>query len=87
MKVNFNAEVTGVKVSKFRIGATFLTDRKSTQGKGLYMRVDAYSGLASVGRGAVLAVNLESGQLRKFAEDYIVFPVEAEVMMLTKEVR
>lgn len=86
MKVNFNAEVTGIKVCKFSTGETFLAERKSTKGQGLYMKVDACSGLASERRGFCLAVNLQSGQLRRFADDFLVLPVEAEVN-LSKEGR
>lgn len=81
MKVNFGKEITGVKVNKLSTGETFITDRKSTKEKGLYMVVDKNSGLAGgVGNASVLTVNLVSGQLRKFTNDYIVEPIRAEVI-------
>ena len=84
MKVNFGREITGVKVNKLSTGETFITDRKSTKEKGLYMVVDKCSGLASVGRDFVLAVNLASGQLRKFTNEFIVEPISAEVNFTKK---
>lgn len=84
MKVNFGKEITGVKVSKLSTGETFITDRKSTKEKGLYMVVDKSSGLASVGRDFVLAVNLASGQLRKFTSEFVVEPINAEVNFTEK---
>lgn len=84
MKVNFEKEVTGVKVSKLSTGETFITDRKSTKEKGLYMVVDKSSGLASIGRDFVLAVNLASGQLRKFTNEFFVEPISAEVIFTGK---
>lgn len=84
MKVNFGKEITGVKINKLSTGETFVTDRKSTREKGLYMVVDKNSGLANVGNASVLTVNLVSGQLRKFANDFIVEPVNAEVNFIEK---
>lgn len=82
MKVNFSEKITGVVISKISIGETFLADRKSTSEEGLYMKVDKSSGLACIGNGYCLAVNLQSGQLRKFASNMIVKPVTTEVIFV-----
>lgn len=79
MKVNFEKGIVGIKVAKMKTGETFLADRKSTKEKGLYMVVDKNSGLAFAECSSILAVNLASGQLRKFANDYMVEPINTEV--------
>ena len=79
MKVNFSEKVVGVAISRVSIGDTFLADRKSSNEEGLYMKVDRSSGLANIGISHCLAVNLQSGQLRKFDRNVIVTPAETEV--------
>lgn len=79
MKVNFSEKVTGVMISRMSVGEAFLADRKSTSEEGLYMKVDKSSGLACVGNGYCLAVNLQSGQLRKFIGNAVVTPATTEV--------
>ena len=79
MKVNFSEKVTGVTISRLSVGDTFLADRKSSNEVGLYIKVDKSSGLACVGNNYCLAVNLQSGQLRKFIGNAVVTPTETEV--------
>lgn len=79
MKVNFSEKVVGVAISRVSIGDTFLADRKSSNEKGLYMKVDRSSGLATIGSDHCLAVNLQSGQLRKFDRNMVVTPASTEV--------
>lgn len=79
MKVNFAEKVTGIAISRVNVGETFIADRKSTSEEGLYMKIDKSSGLACIGNGYCLAVNLQSGQLRKFAGNAIVRPAATEV--------
>lgn len=80
MKVNFN-EVNAVKVEEVFAGRTFITNRKSCSEKGLYLKVDQNSGLIKKFSNDVFAVNLETGQLRRFAHDHLVEKVEAEVFL------
>ena len=80
MKVNFN-EVKAVKVGEVFAGRTFIADRKSCDEKGLYLKVDQNSGLVKKNYTDVFAVNLETGQLRRFSHDYLVEKVEAEVFL------
>lgn len=82
MKVNFNVEIKGIEVSKLSVGQTFSSKRKSIAEEGLYLKVDANSGLALTGKDFVLAVNLETGQLRRFSKNFIIFPIETEVNFL-----
>ena len=79
MKVNFSEKVIGVTISRLSVGDTFLADRKSSNEVGLYIKVDRSSGLATIGSNHCLAVNLQSGQLRKFDRNVIVTPAETEV--------
>lgn len=80
MKVNFN-EVNAVKVGEVFAGRTFIANRKSCDEKGLYLKVDLNSGLIKKDFNDVFAVNLETGQLRRFSIDYLVEKVEAEVFL------
>lgn len=79
MKVNYGNEQTGICISSLSVGETFFANRKSTSGRGLYMKVDANSGVMRSHSGRVYAINLETGQLREFTTDSIVDKVQAEV--------
>ena len=80
MKVNFN-EVNAVKIGEIFAGRTFIADRKSCDEKGLYLKVDQNSGLVKKNYTDVFAVNLETGQLRRFAYDGLVEKMDAEVYL------
>ena len=80
MKVNFN-EANAVRVGEIFAGRTFIADRKSCNERGLYLKVDQNSGLVKKNYTDVFAVNLETGQLRRFTHDYLVEKVEAEVFL------
>ena len=83
MTVNFN-KYMDVTISDIVVGETFLADRKSTKARGLYMKIDKYSGMIapSVARDMEVAINLETGQLRKFKADTLVTEVGTEVNFL-----
>lgn len=85
MKVNFSEKVIGVAISRISVGDTFLADRKSTNEEGLYMKVDRSSGLANIGSNHCLAVNLQSGQLRKFDRNAVVTPAATEVNFVKED--
>lgn len=84
MKVNFLKKKT-LNVGSLKVGETFLTRRRTSKEDGLYMVIDSNSGLTSTSVNSTLAVNLESGQLRKFTNVYEVEPIEAEVSILKNE--
>lgn len=83
MTVNFN-EPMDVTINEIAIGETFLADRKSSKARGLYMKVDKHSGMivVSVARDMEVAINLETGQLRKFKIDALVTKAYTEVNFL-----
>lgn len=85
MKINFPKEVVGVEISSVSVGKAFLADRKSSNEKGLYMKVDRLSGLATVGNDYCLAVNLQSGQLRRFYRNVIVTPAATEINFIKED--
>ena len=58
-----------------------VADRKSCNERGRYLNVDKNSGLVKKNYDDVFAVNLETGQLRRFSHDYLVEKVEAEVFL------
>lgn len=81
MKVNFERE--GLVVIDFLgIGRAFLADRKSEKGRGLYMVIDAKSGLIKGNKNGLFkyAVNLETGQIREFEFGIKVEPANVEVV-------
>ena len=80
MTVNFN-EPMNATINEIAIGETFLADRTSSKAKGLYMKVDKNSGMivANVARNMEVAINLETGQLRKFKTDALVTKAYTEV--------
>lgn len=85
MKVNFSEKAIGVVISKVSVGETFFAEKKSISEEGLYMKVDKSSDLTCVGTGYYLAVNLQSGQLRKFTANALVTPVITEVNFVEDE--
>lgn len=85
MKVNKSKEHATVSIRNLFVGQTFTAPRKGygylkTGGEiGYYMKVDQSSGLTnSLKQSEDLAVNLETGQLRKFDKDYQVTEVSTE---------
>ena len=62
MKVNFERQSL-ITIDILRIGQAFLADRKSEKGRGLYMVIDAKSGLIKGNKNGLFkyAVNLETG--------------------------
>lgn len=81
MKVNFGQEPYTVRVDTLLVGDTFLADRTKGQGRGIYMVVDKNNGVMSrpLTQYKIVAVNLESGQLRPFSVETHVEPIHAEV--------
>lgn len=68
-------------INQFRVGETFTSPRKSTKEKedGYYMIVDRNSGIL-YGAKNIVAINLESGQLRKFDACDMVCPIKLKVI-------
>lgn len=81
MKVNFERN-DFVLIDILSIGQTFLADRKSEKGRGLYMIIDPKSGLIKSNKTGLFryAVNLETGQIREFAFGTKVEPANVEVV-------
>ena len=83
MKVNFNKNQQEVYAYKLMVGGTFTAKRSGVDEVGLYIKIDNNSGVfLSRYRENVMAVNLATGQVRAFAGDAKVIPVNAEVDVL-----
>ena len=81
MKIDIKSNRKMVPISQFRVGETFTSPRKSTKEKedGYYMIVDRSSGIICSGKD-IIAINLESGQLRKFNAFVMVRPIKLKVI-------
>lgn len=84
MKVNFNNTQNYVYAYELMVGSTFTAKRSGVDEVGLYIKIDKNSGvfLSRYREKNVMAVNLATGQVRAFAEDVKVIPVNAEVDVL-----
>ncbi len=82
MKVNRLEEIATTSIKNLLVGQTFTAPRvdkymKSTTG--YYMKIDKSSGIfAGVKQNEVVAVNLETGQLRKFDKEFRVAETSIE---------
>ena len=81
MKIDIKDIQKMISVNQFRVGETFTSPRKSTKEKedGYYMIVDRSSGILYSGKD-IIAINLESGQLRKFNPYFMVCPIKLKVI-------
>lgn len=81
MKIDIKDNRKMVPISQFRVGETFTAPRKSTKEKekGYYMIVDKSSGILYCVKN-IIAINLESGQLRKFDAYDMVCPIKLKVI-------
>lgn len=82
MKIGIKDNRKMFPISQFRVGETFTAPRKSTKEKedGYYMIVDRNSGVILYGGKNIIAINLESGQLRKFDACDMVCPIKLKVI-------
>ena len=82
MKVNKSEVDVTISISNLSVGQTFTTLRKGRNANGeigYYMKVDKFSGIPiGLSQYEDLAVNLETGQLRKFNRDDRVTAVSVE---------
>lgn len=82
MKVNKSEVDVTISIGNLSVGQTFTTLRKGKNAKdeiGYYMKVDKFSGIpVGLLQHEYLAVNLETGQLRKFSKDARVTAVSVE---------
>ena len=82
MKVNKSEVDITVAIGNLSVGQTFTALRKGRNAKGeigYYMKVDKFSGIpVGLLQHEHLAVNLETGQLRKFNKDDRVTAVSVE---------
>lgn len=81
MKIDIKDNRKMLPINQFRVGETFISPRKSTKEKedGYYMIVDRNSGIL-YGVKDIIAINLESGQLRKFSPYILVCPIKLKVI-------
>lgn len=83
MKVNFPKTPKTVESKNIPVGSTFMAQRTGIKEKGLYMRIDIFSGIVRLTNprcsNDVVAVNLSTGQLRRFNATDLVEPIVAEV--------
>lgn len=81
MKIDIKSNRKMFPINQFRVGETFTSPRKSTKEKedGYYMIVDRSSGIL-YGVKNIIAINLESGQLRKFDACDMVCPIKLKVI-------
>lgn len=83
MKVNFDKKQIEVYAYKLTVGSTFIAKRSGVDEVGVYIKIDKRSGVfLEHYRENVMAVNLATGQVRAFAGDAKVQPVNAEVNLL-----
>ena len=82
MKVNKSEVDVTTSIGNLSVGQTFTALRKGRNAKdeiGYYMKVDKFSGIPiGLLQHEYLAVNLETGQLRKFNKDARVTAVSVE---------
>ena len=82
MKVNKSEVDVTISIGNLSVGQTFTALRKGKKAKGeigYYMKVDKFSGICmGLSYYEDLAVNLETGQLRKFDKDDKVTAVSME---------
>ena len=84
MRVNYNF-VEGKPINSLIVGETFFARRSSDKySEALYMKVDANSGSIAKIPNTCYAVNLESGQVRKFYSQTLVNPIETEVNIIKR---
>lgn len=79
MQANYNEAQKGTPISRIACGQAFITIRTNKVDKGLYMKIDANSGvsLPYKNKNCCHAVNLETGQIRVFDFCHRVEPVNA----------
>ena len=80
MKIEL-ANVNKVAISELKVGETFTSIRKNEKTEiGVYMKVDRNSGVFVKTQNLNFAVNLESGQVRKFYSSDLVTPISIKVV-------
>lgn len=79
MKVHYGNDMNKVEIYKLAVGETFIANRTASHEQALYMKIDGNSGAIACQHHKVLAVNLESGQVRVFNYSACVERKNAEV--------
>lgn len=85
MKIRNENRVSQKQINELAVGECFTVKRSNSQEDGIYLKIDKKSGAIISERIArdlyILAVNLVTGQLRKFNYDTKVTPLtEAEIV-------
>lgn len=81
MKIDIENITNEVVINRLKVGDTFSTRRTNAEEIGYYMIVDKNSG-AFFKTTSIIAVNLSTGQVRKFANTAKVIP---EYLIVNKE--
>ena len=86
MKVNRLEEIATISIKNLLVGQTFTAprvDKYMKSATGYYMKIDKSSGIfTGVRQNEVVAVNLETGQVRKFDKEFRVAetPIECNIV-------
>ena len=86
MKIRNENRVPQVQINEILNGECFTVKRSTSQENGIYLKIDKKSGIIISDRIArdpqyIVAVNLQTGQLRRFEYNKIVTPLaEAEIV-------
>lgn len=84
MRVNYTF-VEGKSINSLIVGETFFARRSSDKySEALYMKVDGNSGTITKIPNSCYAVNLESGQMRRFHSQDLVNPVNTVVNVIKR---
>lgn len=84
MRVNYNF-IEGKPINILKVGETFFARRSSDKySEALYMKVDGNSGTITEIPNSCYAVNLESGQVRRFHSQDLVNPIDTEVNIIKR---
>ena len=80
MKIEL-ANTKKVTITELKVGETFISIKKNEKTEiGIYMKVDRNSGVFVKTQDLNFAVNLESGQVRKFYQSDLVTPISIKVV-------
>lgn len=79
MKIDIKNITNEVVIERLKVGDTFSTRRTNSEEIGYYMIVDKNSG-AFFGTISIIAVNLSTGQVRKFVNTARVIPERLKVI-------
>lgn len=80
MKIDIKNITNEVEIERLKVGDTFSARRTNSEEIGYYMIVDKNSGAFFRTTVAIIAVNLSTGQVRKFSDTARVIPERLKVI-------